>query len=173
MPNQRPSSVNGGLSTLPHPENRNRSAKRAGCTCEQKAGGRLVGAAGCIGNGTAGLDGARTGPRSPRDPVELLTCASGQPFSRNRFDSDGTAHPGAPRRLAKYEAFHRVISRPGPRLRAPVGAAGARVRQGRMPRRKITPCQVILRNYCVDLARHRADATAETTSRRWRGAPEI
>ena len=41
------------------------------------------------------------------------------------------------------------------------------------PRRKIAPCEVILRKYCVDPARRRADAATKTTSRRWRGAPEI
>ena len=81
---------------LPHRENRNRAAKRAGCSCEQKAGGRLVGGAKRAGQGSAARETARTGPRHPAAPCALLTCASGQTFSRNRFDSDGTAHPGSP-----------------------------------------------------------------------------
>ena len=81
---------------LPHQSDRFLGAKRAGCSCEQKAGGRLVGRSKRAGQGTAGLEGARTGPRHPAARVPRLTCASGQTFPRNRFDSDGTAHPGSP-----------------------------------------------------------------------------
>ena len=81
---------------LPHQSDRFLGAKRAGCSCEQKAGGRLVGRSKRAGQGTAGLLSARTGPRHPATPGTQLTYACGKTFSRNRFDSDGTAHPASP-----------------------------------------------------------------------------
>ena len=61
-----------------------------------KAGGRLVGRRYRARNGSAAPETLLQGRQRPRDTVDLLTFASGQTFSRNRFDSDGTAHPGSP-----------------------------------------------------------------------------
>ena len=86
---------------LPHQSDRFLGAKRAGCSCEQKAGGRLVGRSKRAGQGTGARQTARTVPRHPAAPCTAVSGASGQTFSRNRFDSDGTAHLATPAQACK------------------------------------------------------------------------
>ena len=60
MPNQRPSAINGDLSTLPHPQHRNRGAKRAGGKRHLLLAHRLVGRAICAEQGSGEQETAET-----------------------------------------------------------------------------------------------------------------